>query len=153
MPSRTNTAEEPGADVDPQQQALAEVMGILMPVRERRTLSLDSQCREAQQRLVKLQQAIGQAEKNCQEQVDEQQYQRSALIAELQGQALSFDSVVQWQRREHALLSRQAELRLQVQRLYLELDEQQQYVEKARERLRASQRALEKLACWRDALI
>ena len=43
MPSRTNTAEEPGADVDPQQQALAEVMGILMPVRERRTLSLDSQ--------------------------------------------------------------------------------------------------------------
>lgn len=146
------TVEEAAPDPDPQRDALVEVVALLTPLRERRKNSLERRCREEQEQISRMQAAIELAEQECVEDLRQQRQERKALALQCEGQVMSINGIQQWQQQEQQLMDRQTELRLHTQRLNLELENQQLRAREVQTELRASQRALEKLACLRETL-
>ncbi|PBQ00742.1 hypothetical protein [Pseudomonas congelans] len=144
--------EEAAPDPDPQRDALVEVVALLTPLRERRKNSLERRCREEQEQISRMQAAIELAEQECVEDLRQQKQERKALALQCEGQVMSINGIQQWQQQEQQLMDRQTELRLHTQRLNLELENQQLRATEVQTELRASQRALEKLACLRETL-
>ncbi|MCD5991678.1 hypothetical protein K3169_21615 [Pseudomonas phytophila] len=149
---RRPAVEEAAPDADPQRDALVEVVTLLSPLRELRKHSLERRCREARQEAEQMQAAIEQADKDCAEDLRQQKQARKALALQCEGQVMSLNAIQHWHQQEQQLMDRQTELRVHVQRLNLELDAQHVRVSEAEAQLRASQRALEKLACLRETL-
>lgn len=149
---RRAAVEEAAPDIDPQRDALVEVVTLLTPLRELRKHSLERRCREAQQHVEQMQAAVEQAEKHCAEDLLQQKQERKALALQCEGQVMSLSAIQQWHQQEQQLMDRQTELRVYAQRLNLDLDAQHVRVSEAQAELRASQRALEKLACLRETL-
>ncbi|KFE48530.1 hypothetical protein SAMN05216596_10291 [Pseudomonas congelans] len=149
---RRVAVEEAAPDPDPQRDALVEVVALLTPLRERRKNSLERRCREEQEQISRMQAAIELAEQECVEDLRQQRQERKALALQCEGQVMSINGIQQWQQQEQQLMDRQTELRLHTQRLNLELENQQLRAREVQTELRASQRALEKLACLRETL-
>jgi hypothetical protein len=149
---RRPAVEEAAPDADPQRDALVEVVTLLTPLRELRKHSLERRCREAQREVEQTQAAMEQAENNRVEDLRQQKEERKVLASQCEGQVMSLNDIQQWHQREQYLMDRQAELRLHVQRLNLDLDAKHVQVSESQAQLRASQRALEKLACLRETL-
>ena len=149
---RRVAVEEAAPDPDPQRDALVEVVALLTPLRERRKNSLERRCREEQEQISRMQAAIELAEQECVEDLRQQKQERKALALQCEGQVMSINGIQQWQQQEQQLMDRQTELRLHTQRLNLELENQQLRAREVQTELRASQRALEKLACLRETL-
>jgi hypothetical protein len=149
---RRPAVEEAAPDPDPQRDALVEVVTLLTPLRELRKHSLERRCREARQQAEQMQAAVEQANKDCAEDLRQQKHARKALALQCEGQVMSLNGIQHWQQQEQHLMDRQTELRVYAQRLNLELDAQHVRVSEAQAQLRASQRALEKLACLRENL-
>ncbi|QQQ52114.1 hypothetical protein JJQ97_07800 [Pseudomonas syringae] len=149
---RRVAVEEAAPDPDPQRDALVEVVALLTPLRERRKNSLERRCREEQEQVSRMQAAIERAEQECVEDLLQQKQERKALALQCEGQVMSINGIQQWQQQEQQLMDRQTELRLHTQRLNLELENQQVRAHEVQTELRASQRALEKLACLRETL-
>lgn len=149
---RRPAVEEAAPDADPQRDALVEVVTLLTPLRELRKHSMERRCREALRQVEQMQAAVEQAEKDCIEDMRQQKETRTALALQCEGQVMSLNGIQQWHQREQHLMDRQTELRLYAQRLNLDLDAQHVRVSEAQAELRASQRALEKLACLRETL-
>lgn len=149
---RRVAVEEAAPDPDPQRDALVEVVALLTPLRERRKNSLERRCREEQEQISRMQAAIELAEQECVEDLRQQRQERKALALQCEGQVMSINGIQQWQQQEQQLMDRQTELRLHTQRLNLELENHQLRAREVQTELRASQRALEKLACLRETL-
>ena len=149
---RRPAVEEATPDADPQRDALVEVVTLITPLRELRKHSLERRVREARQQAEQMQAAIEQADQDCAEDLRQQKQARKALALQCEGQVMSLNAIQQWHQQEQQLMDRQTELRVYAQRLNLELDAQHVRVSEAQAQLRASQRALEKLACLRETL-
>lgn len=149
---RRPAVEEAAPETDPQRDALVEVVTLLTPLRELRKHSLERRCREAQQQVEQMQAAVEQAHRHCVEDLRLQKEERKALALQCEGQVMSLNGIQHWHQQEQQLMDRQTELRVYAQRLTLDLDAQQVRVSEAQAQLRASQRALEKLACLRETL-
>lgn len=149
---RRPAVEEAAPDADPQRDALVEVVTLITPLRELRKHSLERRVREARQQAEQMQAAIEQADQDCAEDLRQQKQARKALALQCEGQVMSLNAIQQWHQQEQQLMDRQTELRVYAQRLNLELDAQHMRVSEAQAQLRASQRALEKLACLRETL-
>ncbi|MET0612406.1 MAG: hypothetical protein ABWZ39_14200 [Pseudomonas caspiana] len=149
---RRPAVEEAAPDADPQRDALVEVVTLITPLRELRKHSLERRVREARQQAEQMQAAIEQADQDCAEDLRQQKQARKALALQCEGQVMSLNAIQQWHQQEQQLMDRQTELRVYAQRLNLELDAQHLRVSEAQAQLRASQRALEKLACLRETL-
>lgn len=149
---RRATVEETPVDVDHEAQALADVVTLLKPLRELRKHAAQRHQRQAQQVAEAMQASLAQAQLACAEDLDLQKLQRRALAAQCEGQVMSLNGIQQWHQEEQRLMDRQAQLRSHVQRLQLDLEAQRQRVAQAQLQVRASQRALEKLACLSETL-
>ncbi len=149
---RRPAVEEAAPDADPQRDALVEVVTLLTPLRELRKHSLERRCREAQRQVEQTQAAMEQAENDRAEDLRQQKEERKTLASQCEGQVMSLNDIQQWHQREQFLMDRQTELRIHVQRLNLDLDARHVQVSETQAQLRASQRALEKLACLRETL-
>ncbi len=131
---------------------MAEVVTLLKPLRELRTHTAQRHQRQAQQGVEALQATLAQAQLDCADDLNQQKQQRRALAAQCEGQVMSLNGIQQWHQEEQRLMDRQAQLRSHVQRLQLDLQAQRQRAEEAQVQVRASQRALEKLACLSETL-
>lgn len=149
---RRPAVEEAAPDADPQRDALVEVVTLLTPLRELRKHSLERRCREAQRQVEQTQAAMEQAENDRAEDLRQQKEERKTLASQCEGQVMSLNDIQQWHQREQFLMDRQTELRIHVQRLNLDLEARHVQVSETQAQLRASQRALEKLACLRETL-
>jgi transcriptional regulator of met regulon len=150
---RRNTAvEEASPEPNSQRLALAEVVTVLAPLRERRKLTAERHCRDAHLRVGQLVKAVAQAEAACDEDLREQRRERRTMVLDCEGTLMSIAEVQQWQRRERLLLERQAALCVQLQVARQDLQAQRLQLQELGVELRACQRALEKLTCLREIL-
>lgn len=149
---RRPAVEEAAPDADPQRDALVEVVTLLTPLRELRKHSLERRCREAQRQVEQTQAAVDEAEKDRAEDLRQQKEERKTLASQCEGQVMTLNDIQHWHQREKYLMDRQTELRTHVQRLNLDLEARHAQVSETQTQLRASQRALEKLACLRETL-
>jgi chromosome segregation ATPase len=140
------------SEIDPQRLALEQVIGVLTPLREHRQASAERAQRRAQQALEAMQAQLQQTRESLTQERDNQRERRQGLSKENLKKSMSLSDLDRWHEKENRMLDRLAYLRQDMQRQRSSLDEQQGRLQQARDAAKASQRAVEKLACLAEAL-
>jgi hypothetical protein len=139
-------------EIDPQRLALEQVISVLTPLRQHRQASAERAQRRAQQALEDMQVHLQQTRESLTQERDNQRERRQGLSKAHLNKQMSLNDLDRWHEKEHRMLDRLAYIRQDVQRQRLDIDEQQRQLAQAREAAKASQRAVEKLACLAEAL-
>jgi len=139
-------------ETDPQRLAMEQVISVLTPLRQHRQASAERAQRKAQQALEDMQVHLQETrEALTQERVN--QRERRQLLSEANlNKSMALNDLDRWHEKENRMLDRLAYIRQDVEQQRLGIDQQQQRLEQARDAAKASQRAVEKLACLAEAL-
>jgi chromosome segregation ATPase len=140
------------SEIDPQRLALEQVIGVLTPLRQHRQASAERAQRRAQQALEAMQAQLQQTRESLTQERDNQRERRQGLSKANLKKSMSLSDLDRWHEKENRMLDRLAYLRQDMQRQRSSLDEQQGRLQQARDAAKASQRAVEKLACLAEAL-
>jgi chromosome segregation ATPase len=140
------------SEIDPQRLALEQVIGVLTPLRQHRQASAERAQRRAQQALEAMQAQLQQTRESLTQERDNQRERRQGLSKANLKKSMSLSDLDRWHEKENRMLDRLAYLRQDMQRQRSSLDEQQVRLQQARDAAKASQRAVEKLACLAEAL-
>lgn len=142
--------EEP--EIDPQHQAMEQVIAVLKPLRQHRQASAEQAQRRAQQALEDMQVHLQETRDAwCQERSNQRERRQVLSEANLHT-AMTLNDLERWHEKENRMLDRLAYIRQDVEQQRLGIDKQHQRLEQARADAKASQRAVEKLACLAEAL-
>ncbi|RAU38189.1 MULTISPECIES: YscO family type III secretion system apparatus protein [unclassified Pseudomonas] len=139
-------------EIDPQQLAMTQVIAVLTPLRQHRQASAERAQRRAQRALDELHAQLQATREALSQERANQRERRQALSQANLNQAMALNDLERWHEKEHRMLDRLAYIRQDVERQRLGIDAQQQLLEQARAEAKASQRAVEKLACLAEAL-
>jgi hypothetical protein len=139
-------------EVDPQRLAMEQVIGVLTPLRQHRQASAERAQRTAQQALEDMQVHLQETRDVLSQERVNQRERRQALSDAHLNTGMSLEALQRWHEKEHRMLDRLALIRQDVQQQRLGIDEQHQRLTQARDAAKASQRAVEKLACLAQAL-
>jgi hypothetical protein len=139
-------------EIDPQRLAMEQVIGVLKPLRQHRQASAERAQRKAQQALDDMQVHLQQTRDALSQERINQRERRQALSDTHLNTGMSLDTLQCWQGKEQRMLDRLSLIRQDVAQQRLGIDEQHQRLAQAREDAKASQRAVEKLACLAQAL-
>jgi hypothetical protein len=139
-------------DIDPQRLALEQVIGVLTPLRQHRQASAERAQRLAEQALEDMQVHLQLTRESLTHERDNQRERRQGLSEAHLNKQMSLNDLDRWHEKEHRMLDRLAYIRQDVKRQRLGIDEQQRQLVQARDAVKASQRAVEKLACLAEAL-
>ncbi|EGH28143.1 type III secretion protein HrpO [Pseudomonas syringae pv. japonica str. M301072] len=142
--------DEPLED-DPQQVALQQVIGLLTPLRQHRQASAERAHRQAQLELKSMLDHLAETRASLKERDNHKRRRESLSHAHLQ-KTLSLTDVDGWHEKERTMLDRLAYIRQDVQQQQMRVAEQQALLEQKRLQAKASQRAVEKLACMEETL-
>lgn len=139
-------------EIDPQRLALEQVISVLTPLRQHRQASAERAQRRAQKELEDMHQHLQQTRASYTQERDNQRERRQGLSDAHLNKSMSLNDLDRWHEKENRMLDRLAYIRQDVEQQRLGIDAQQQRLEQAREAAKASQRAVEKLACLGEAL-
>lgn len=143
---------EEDLDIDPQRLALEQVIRVLTPLRQHRQACAERAQRQAEKALEDMQVHLQQTRESLTHERDNQRERRRGLSESHLNTQMSLNDLDRWHEKEHRMLDRLAYIRQDVQRQRLGIDEQQRQLVQARDAAKASQRAVEKLACLAEAL-
>lgn len=139
-------------EVDPQTLAMEQVITVLTPLRQHRQASAERAQRQAQQALEHLHEHLQQTRDSYAQERHNQRERREVLSSAHVNKAMSLDDLERWHEKENRMLDRLAYIRQDMARQELGIEEQQQRLADAKDAAKASQRAVEKLACLAEAL-
>ncbi|WP_439867601.1 type III secretion protein [Pseudomonas syringae] len=143
--------DEPLED-DPQQVALQQVIGLLTPLRQHRQASAERAHRQAQLELKSMLDHLAERRASLNQERDNHKRRRESLSHAHLQKTLSLTDVDGWHEKERTMLDRLAYIRQDVQQQQMRVAEQQALLEQKRLQAKASQRAVEKLACMEETL-
>lgn len=138
--------------VDPQTLAMQQVINVLTPLRQHRQASAERAQRRAQKALEQMHEHLQQTRASYSQERDNQRDRRQVLSDAYLDKAMAFNDLDRWHEKENRMLDRLAYIRQDVAQQRLGIDEQQQRLEQAGDDAKASQRAVEKLACLAEAI-
>jgi DNA repair exonuclease SbcCD ATPase subunit len=139
-------------EVDPQTLAMQQVIGVLTPLRQHRQASAERAQRQAQKTLEHLHEHLQQTRDSYAQERNNQRERRQALSSAHVNKAMSLNDLDRWHEKENRMLDRLAYIRQDMARQALAIDAQTQRLDQARQTAKASQRAVEKLACLAEAI-
>ncbi|MFY1668299.1 type III secretion protein [Pseudomonas sp. Pseu.R1] len=139
-------------EIDPNHLAMEQVIAVLKPLRQHRQASAERAQRRAQQALEDMQVHLQETRDALTQERINQRERRQVLSDANLNKAMALNDLDRWHEKEHRMLDRLAYIRQDVEQQRLGIDEQQQRLEQARADAKASQRAVEKLACLAEAL-
>ncbi|WLG46832.1 YscO family type III secretion system apparatus protein [Pseudomonas sp. FP1740] len=139
-------------EVDPQTLAMEHVISVLTPLRQHRQASAERAQWRAQKELEEMHEHLQQTRASYSQERDNQRERRQALNDAHLNKAMVLNDLDRWHEKENRMLDRLAYIRQDVAQQRLSIDEQQQRLEQARDDAKASQRAVEKLACLAEAI-
>jgi hypothetical protein len=145
-------AMEEELEIDPQRQAMEQVIAVLTPLRQHRQASAERAQRRAQQALDDMQVHLQTTRDALSQERINQRERRQALSDAHLNTGMSLDTLQRWHGKEQRMLDRLSLIRQDVAQQRLGIDKQHQRLAQAREDAKASQRAVEKLACLAQAL-
>ncbi|KPX29857.1 MULTISPECIES: YscO family type III secretion system apparatus protein [Pseudomonas syringae group genomosp. 2] len=137
---------------DPQRAALEQVIGLLTPLRQHRQASAERAHRHAQVELKSMLDHLSKTRASLDQERDNHKRRREGLSQEHLEKAISLNDIDRWHEKEKHMLDRLACIRQDVQQQQLRVAEQQALLEQKRLQAKASQRAVEKLACMEETL-
>ncbi|ALD99286.1 MULTISPECIES: hypothetical protein [Pseudomonas] len=143
--------DEPLED-DPQQVALQQVIGLLTPLRQHRQASAERAHRQAQLELKSMLDHLAETRASLNQERENHKRRRESLSHAHLQRTLSLTDVDGWHEKERTMLDRLAYIRQDVQQQQMRVAEQQALLEQKRLQAKASQRAVEKLACMEETL-
>jgi hypothetical protein len=139
-------------EIDSHRAALEQVIDVLTPLRQHRQASAERAQREAQVQLESLHQQLQQTRAAYTQEREYQRERRQGLSEANLNKSLSLNDVDRWHEKEKRMLDQLAYIRQNVLTQRLDIDQQQLHLQQAQAAARASQRAVEKLSCLREAL-
>jgi flagellar biosynthesis component FlhA len=139
-------------EADPQTLAMEQVISVLTPLRQHRQASAERAQRQAQKALEDMHEHLQQTRASYSQERDNQRERRQVLSDAHLNKAMALNELDRWHEQENRMLDRLAYIRQDVAQQRLGIDEQQQRLAHARDAAKASQRAVEKLACLAEAL-
>jgi hypothetical protein len=139
-------------EVDPQTLAMEHVISVLTPLRQHRQATAERAQRRAQKELEEMHEHLQQTRASYSQERDNQRERRQVLSDAHLNKAMVLNDLDRWHEKENRMLDRLAYIRQDVAQQRLGIDEQQQCLERARNDAKASQRAVEKLACLAEAI-
>ena len=139
-------------EIDPQRLAMEQVVAVLTPLRQHRQAAAERAQRQAQQALDNMQVHLQETRDVLSQERVNQRERRLVLSEANLNTAMALNDLDRWHEKENRMLDRLAYIRQDVERQRLGIDAQQQRLEQARNDAKASQRAVEKLACLAEAL-
>jgi septal ring factor EnvC (AmiA/AmiB activator) len=139
-------------EADPQRLAMEQVIDILTPLRQHRQARAEREQRRAQMELESMTDHLSQTRASLSQERDNQRERRQGLSAAHLQKTMTLNDVDRWHEKEHRMLDRLAYIRQDVQQQCLRIEEQHTRLAQARREAKASQRAVEKLACLGEAL-
>ncbi|MDY0933670.1 type III secretion protein [Pseudomonas viridiflava] len=137
---------------DPQRAAFEQVIGLLTPLRQHRQASAERAQRQAQVELKSMLDHLSVTRASLDRERDQQKQQRETLAQAHLEKTICRHDVDRWHARENTMLDCLAAIRQDIQQQQLRIDEQQALVHERQRQAKASQRAVEKLACMSEAL-
>ncbi|MFK3798850.1 type III secretion protein [Pseudomonas sp. NPDC088444] len=139
-------------EIDPNHLAMEQVIAVLKPLRQHRQASAERAQRRAQQALEDMQVHLQETRDALTQERINQRERRQVLSDANLNKAMALNDLDRWHEKEHRMLDRLAYIRQDVEQQRLGIDEQHQRLVQARADAKASQRAVEKLACLAEAL-
>ncbi|KAA8712082.1 hypothetical protein [Pseudomonas cannabina] len=137
---------------DPQRQAFEQVIGLLTPLRQHRQASAERAQRQAQVELKSMLDHLSVTRASLSQERDQQKLQRDTLSDAHLEKTISRNDVDRWHAQENAMLERLASIREDIEQQQRRISEQQALLQERQQQAKASQRAVEKLACMSEAL-
>ena len=137
---------------DPQRAALEQVIGLLTPLRQHRQASAERAHRQAQVELKSMLDHLSETRASLARERDNHKRRRESLSSAHLQKTISVNDVDRWHDKEKNMLDRLSYIRQDVQQQQLRVTEQQALLEQKRLQAKASQRAVEKLACLEETL-
>ncbi|CAM3059040.1 type III secretion protein [Pseudomonas floridensis] len=137
---------------DPQRVALEQVIGLLTPLRQHRQASAERAQRQAQVELKSMLDHLSVTRASLNLERDRQKQRRETLSEAHLEKTISLNDLDRWHDKEKTMLDRLDLMRQDIQQQQLRISEQQALVEDRQRQAKASQRAVEKLACMSETL-
>ncbi|MCI3944166.1 type III secretion protein [Pseudomonas syringae] len=137
---------------DPQRAALEQVIGLLTPLRQHRQASAERAHRQAQVELKSMLDHLSETRASLAQERDNHKRRRESLSSAHLQKTISVNDVDRWHDKEKNMLDRLSYIHQDVQQQQLRVTEQQALLEQKRLQAKASQRAVEKLACLEETL-
>ncbi|MBC3954592.1 MULTISPECIES: hypothetical protein [Pseudomonas] len=137
---------------DPQRLALEQVIGLLTPLRQHRQASAERAQRQAQVELKSMLDHLSATRASLSLARDHHRKRRESLSEDHLEKTISLNDVDRWHEKEKNMLDRLALIRQDIQQQQLRITEQQALLEERQRQAKASQRAVEKLACMSETL-
>lgn len=137
---------------DPQRLAMEQVISVLTPLRQHRQASAERAQRKALQALEDMRVHLQETREALTQERVNQRERRQLLSQANLNKSMALNDLDRWHEKENRMLDRLAYIRQDVEQQRLGIDQQQQRLEQARDAAKASQRAVEKLACLAEAL-
>ncbi|OUM06930.1 type III secretion protein [Pseudomonas syringae] len=137
---------------DPQRAALEQVIGLLTPLRQHRQACAERAHRQAQVELKSMLDHLSETRASLAQERDHHKRRRESLSSAHLQKTISVNDVDRWHDKEKNMLDRLSYIRQDVQQQQLRVTEQQALLEQKRLQAKASQRAVEKLACLEETL-
>ncbi|SDW08172.1 hypothetical protein SAMN05444064_101339 [Pseudomonas syringae] len=137
---------------DPQRAALEQVIGLLTPLRQHRQASAERAHRQAQVELKSMLDHLAETQASLVQERDNHKRGRESLSSAHLEKTIRRNDVDRWHAKEKNMLDRLDSIRHDVQQQQLRVTEQQTLLEQKRLQAKASQRAVEKLACMEETL-
>lgn len=139
-------------EVDPQRVALEEVIKILNPLRQHRQASAEREQRQAEEELRRNCESLAEARTELIDERGRQAEQRQALSTQHVNQTLTLTDVDRWHDQERGMLDQLSRLQQGIALQTRAVERQQQLLLQAQHDAKATQRAVEKLACLAEAM-
>jgi len=143
---------EENLEEDPQRLALEQVIGLLTPLRQHRQASAERAQRQAQVELKSMLDHLSETRALLDQERDHHKRRRATLSEAHLEKTMSLNDVDAWHEKEKKMLDRLAYIRQDIQQQQLRITEQQALLEERQQQAKASQRAVEKLACMSETL-
>ncbi|MGF6207670.1 type III secretion protein [Pseudomonas frederiksbergensis] len=139
-------------EADPDCTALAQVIGVLTPLRQHRQARAERAQRQLQDELQAMHEQLRLTEQSWVQERDNQKVRRQQLSAAHLQKTMALDDVDRWHDKERRMLDRLAYIRQNANQLRYGIEQQHLRIEQARLEAKARQRAVEKLACMSETL-
>lgn len=139
-------------EIDPDRAALAQVIGVLTPLRQHRQARAERAQRQLQDELQAMHEQLRLTEQSWVQERDNQKVRRQQLSAAHLQKTMALDDVDRWHDKERRMLDRLAYIRQNANQLRHGIEQQHLRIEQARLEAKARQRAVEKLACMSETL-
>lgn len=139
-------------EVDPERQALENVLDMLGPLRQHRQASAERARTRIAREMDRLREQLVASEKSMVQERTHQKRQRRLLADTHLNNTLEVADIDRWHEKERRMLDRLALIRQNLSQLRTHIETLEQSLRQAHLDVKARQRAVEKLACMSETL-